>query len=419
MAIQHLSADEFSEILKTYLTPSGSIKTPERLFGRTKQIVQIQRALSSEGRQVLIHGDRGVGKTSLALTAAYLVNASSSIPIYTVCGGTDTFETLIASIGRRALNPEDHVETHGSAGGKSAGILGINFGLQHKQKPKKQIAAPTTINDALEIVRYIDKISDGTRVVVVDEMERISSRSEREKFAEFIKNLPEISDKVKFVFCGIGSTIEELLGAHPSAGRILENIELPKLHHSDLWSIIDGVAKKLKLSIESEMLVRIGQLSDGFPHYVHLVGETLFWSVFDDEEILKEVKARHFRAGIRGGLERAEGTLRQQYNAATMKTKHTQDYEEALWALADTSSTRRQLSEVYDWSYKRITRKRLRGMLTKEQLNQRLLALRKDSHGSVLVGHGSGWYSFRENILRGYVRLKAENEGVELGKDVR
>jgi hypothetical protein len=102
-----------------------------------------------------------------------------------------------------------------------------------------------------------------------------------------------------------------------------------------------------------------------------------------------------------------------------MKTKHTQDYEEALWALADTSSTRRQLSEVYDWSYKRITRKRLRGMLTKEQLNQRLLALRKDSHGSVLVGHGSGWYSFRENILRGYVRLKAENEGVELGKDVR
>lgn len=103
-----------------------------------------------------------------------------------------------------------------------------------------------------------------------------------------------------------------------------------------------------------------------------------------------------------------------------MKTKNTSDYEEALWALADTTSDRRQLSEVYDFSYKRImlTRKN-RDSLSKERFNQRLLALRKEGHGSVVVGYGSGWFGFRENILRGYVRLTAEKAGVELGRDIR
>jgi hypothetical protein len=103
---------------------------------------------------------------------------------------------------------------------------------------------------------------------------------------------------------------------------------------------------------------------------------------------------------------------------ATRKTKNTDDYEEALWALADKTSDRRQLTNIYDVSYTKVMAKRpRRPKLSKEKLNQRLLSLKKDSHGNIVVGYGSGWFSFRENIMRGYVRLDAENKDIPIGVD--
>lgn len=298
----------------------------------------------------------------------------------------------------------------------------MGFGGTYKPGERRtpKFDAPTSMNDALEIVRYLGSEGPFRRIVVIDEMERIGSANERAKFAEFIKNLPEMDpdNRVKFIFCGIATTVDELIGAHPSAGRILEPIELLKLHHDDLWKIIESVADKLNVTVDRNILLRIGQLSDGFPHYVHLVGESMFWGMYDDHDVVACATRLHFDEGIKSALVRAEPALRNQYDRATMKTKNTEDYEEALWALADTTSYKRQLTEIYDYSYKRIMQKRLgRNALPKDKFNQRLLVLRKEGHGSVVVGYGAGWFGFRENIIRGYVRLRAEHNGVELGKE--
>jgi hypothetical protein len=253
-------------------------------------------------------------------------------------------------------------------------------------------------------------------VIVIDEMERIESADEKEKFAEFIKNIPELSDNVRFIFCGIGHDLTELLQAHASAGRILETIKLERLHHSDLWQIITAVAEKLGVTVQRDALIRIGQVSDGFPHYVHLIGESLFWKMFDDPDIVSMSGPTHYKAGIEGALQRTEAILRAQYDKATQKTRNTADYEEALWALADSTADRRQITEIYESSYTRIAAKRARVRLARDTLNQRYLSLRKDSHGRIVVGFGSGWFAFRENIMRGYVRLRAEHESVDLGR---
>jgi hypothetical protein len=46
-----MTDDRLKEVLAENLTPSKSIQTPERLFGRTKTLTAIDRALSSPGRQ--------------------------------------------------------------------------------------------------------------------------------------------------------------------------------------------------------------------------------------------------------------------------------------------------------------------------------------------------------------------------------
>ncbi len=161
-------------------------------------------------------------------------------------------------------------------------------------------------------------------------MERIDAAAEREKFAEFIKNIPELGADVRFIFCSIAHDVDELLQSHPSAGRILETIHLERLKHSDLWQILMVVAKKLGVELQMETLIRISQVGDGFPHYVHLIGESLFWSMFDDPEVVTKSGPPHFKAGIEGALQRTEASLRAQYDKATQKYRNTADYQEAL-----------------------------------------------------------------------------------------
>jgi len=49
--------------------------------------------------------------------------------------------------------------------------------------------------------------------------------------------------------------------------------------------------------------------------------------------------------------------------------------------------------------------------------SDRLNKLKTARHGGIIVPKGAGWYEFKENIVRGYVRLRAESEGVHLGAE--
>jgi hypothetical protein len=94
---------------------------------------------------------------------------------------------------------------------------------------------------------------------------------------------------------------------------------------------------------------RADHRSDGFPHFVHLIGDAMFWAIFHDLEPVMVAGLQHFRAVIEGALERSDALLRGQYDKATQKTKNTDDYQEALWAAADTTSDRRRLQGIYEY----------------------------------------------------------------------
>jgi len=73
---------------------------------------------------------------------------------------------------------------------------------------------------------------------------------------------------------------------------------------------------------------------------------------------------------------------------------------------------------VYEKSYVRILESRpTQKMLSKRVFSDRLNKLKTAAHGEIIVSKGAGWYEYRENIVRGYVRLRAESEGVQLGAE--
>lgn len=418
ITIKGITDGQIHQILGEHLTPSHWIDKVERLLGREKYIKQIERAFASQGRNAFIYGDRGVGKTSLAVTAAKLHNYKKDHYIYVPCGETTSFSDVMLAVANTTIPIKKRLGQSNWTAGVNVGVAGIgNVGANYTAGNAAPVTRPMNVVEALDILRFVSAQSGGRRIIVIDELDRLRRSDDKLLFSELIKNAASLEADIRFIFCGIGRDIEEILGAHPSSGRYFEPIELERLHHNFLWDIIKPVAAIMGVVVEQETLMRVGILSDGFPHFVHLIGQCIFWAMHDDTLEVSKCERRHFEAGIKGALEKTENWLRMAYQRATEKTKNKVEYEEALWALADKAETRRQMSDIYERSYKRLMRNRPGKLLSQDVLNQRLLTLRGDNHGNIVIGHGSGWYSFRENVLRGYVRLKAESEGVELTPD--
>src|ERR1700679_2099637 len=140
---------------------------------------------------------------------------------------------------------------------------------------------------------------------------------------------------VRFLFCGIGRTLDELIGSHLSADRAISPFELEPLTHDARWAIIENAAARLSVEVPREFVIRIGQISDGFPYYVHLIGEYIFWDIFEHLSISDRANSDDFHSAVKRAIEKAQASLRNAYHNATQKTKNSSDYEEALWAIRE------------------------------------------------------------------------------------
>ena len=324
-------------------------------MGRERLLTQIRRALLSPGRHVFIYGERGVGKTSLARTGRIAALDNKNF-IYLPCGERTTFFEVIGAVGNSVVDLEKRIGSQGRGLGIGINLPGGIGGANFSRSPSasEALPVPTTMTEAFDLLRYVRTKLQGQIIVGVDELDRVEGATEKNLFAELLKNVGSQVDDVRFILCGIGANVDEVLGQHLSTGRMFEPVEVNKLSYDKLWQIIGDAAEPLGVSIDSGYLLRIGIISDGFPHFVHLIGECLLYAMHDDAESVIKCERRHFEIALREALQKAEPSLRNIYRMATEKTKNKLDYEEALWALADRTATRRQIKDIYDNSYLRI-----------------------------------------------------------------
>ncbi len=392
---------------------------PVRLVGRKLKLRDISRALNSPGRSVFIFGERGVGKSSLALTAAQDLYERRRAILRVVCGAEDSFATVVQAIARAIQDYKGKPDAGSRQQSKPASKM------REKSQPAavqsitfSEIPPPSSIDEALYIIRNVLAGRPDDVVIIIDEFERIASDGERQKLAEFIKNTPTLGARIKFIVCGAAVDLTDLVGHHPSVGRIIEPVELERLTHDDLSAIVLGAAAELKLEVPAEILDRIAEISDGLPSYVHLIGDSLFWNVFDDEAIVKRVSLEHFQAGIQDSLRRAEAALSRLYEVATNRDPELVDSEEVLWALADVSANQRHVEDIYENSYLPVMACRPgRSKLDRETMTNRLRTLKDKAHGAIVDCYGSSQehWGFSNGVMRGYVRLRAQKNGIAIG----
>jgi hypothetical protein len=100
-------------------------------------------------------------------------------------------------------------------------------------------------------------------LVIIDEFDRIESEDVKAKFADLIKRMHDMRVGVRFILCGIGATLDQLIAQHLSSSRPIHPVQLDLLPHDARWEIVRKAAEKLGYEVTQNQIVRIGQISDG------------------------------------------------------------------------------------------------------------------------------------------------------------
>lgn len=405
--------NSFAERLVYALSPAQPIRTIELLRGRERELETIRRALIMPGRHIFVYGDRGVGKSSLARTAAYQYQSADAEPITVSAGKGDTLASVIANVVHEALKRSRLQRTKENKVG-SLSFGGISLGVGKEITQLDILDQIRTTSDAVALLSEAAGLHSKMPIVVVDEFDQIESMEERNKFAALIKQIGDQDVPIKFIFTGVGSSLQQLLGAHQSAYRQLETVELDRLGWDGRREIALHAAHKFGLDLDNNIAWRLAAVSDGFPSFVHLIVEKMLWEAYSDEKVVETLGHRQYLPGLRAAINSIVAELRMPYEKAVLhRAAH---FEAIVWATADGEDLFRPIADMYE-SYKVVCRKRFEDeVMSRPKFAEHLRSLRTAGYGNVLeaVPNRKGWYTYHEKMLRGYVRMQAEAGGVEL-----
>jgi hypothetical protein len=404
--------ERFSKVLYTHLSPTRPVQSEENLHGRAQQLRQIDQALCSPGRSIFIYGDRGIGKSSIAQTVAHAHQSARHEPIILGCEAKTTFAQIIGNVLSLLREPDGKSTLSGSA---KLGFKGFGLELAGKREPSvRPDLSDLSINVAVRVLKEAAARRSGTTVAVIDEFDRITGDDERTHFADFIKQIGDQELGVKFIFCGVADSLDKLLGAHESAFRYIAGISIARLPWEARYEIIDQASNALGVTVSDHPRFRIAAISDGFPHFVHLVSEKLFWEMLsDDQQRVRPTKA-NYQAAVSAAVHGIEQHLKKTYDKATIRGSG--EYEHILWAVADHGDLDRNTESMFQ-SYLRVAASMASDPLDRDAFVARLSVLKSDSCGRILQSERRGFYRYREGMMRGYVRLRAEERGIELNTD--
>jgi Cdc6-like AAA superfamily ATPase len=402
----------FGKALHVKLSPSDAIQTPELLRGRTHQLSEIRQALFSAGRQIFIYGDRGVGKTSLAQTVAFQQQSSERNPILVGCAPNSTCFSIACDIAREAFPTDPRMAKQTKQNGMSLSFKGA--GAESKiSEEKGDFKLPESLNEAVRLLDYVAQNHSKQTVVVIDEFDQIKNKDEQNMFANLVKQIADKKVGVTLIFCGIGASLDDLFNAHLSAPRYFHPVKLERLSYEARFEIIDSAADHLGITVDDATRWRIPMISDGFPHYIHLVCEKLFWKVYREKNGGR-VSGDLFEQALAAAAEALEPELKKPYEKATKKYSNVR--EPILWAAADGDSFQRPSREIWQ-SYQRIMEELGEEPIDRTKFNNHMNNMKKTSSGSVLKGSRAGWYEYDEKVVRGYARLRAIQRGILLERE--
>lgn len=313
----HLIA-EISELF----SPSAPIERHQLLSGRERQVQRVFESIATRGQHVVIFGERGVGKTSLANAVDDLLATGSvdrrRLVAKVNCSEDDSFASLWRKVFARIRFQVDTGEqTIGFRGTPVIEIRSAADSLRDNDNPSPY-----------DIARVLESI--GESVIILDEFDRYGDTSGR--MSDLIKMLSDESVRCTLILVGVAQTIDDLLREHASIARAINQISMPRMSYHELEQIIDKAVDGLTFSIDPNAKSRIVLLSLGLPHYTHVLGKASTLHALEHRRTT--ITVDDVTQGIQAAVQEGQQSIRQAYQTATASPRKDTLFKQVLLACA-------------------------------------------------------------------------------------
>jgi hypothetical protein len=382
-----------NEVVNVF-TPAAPVRTREFFTGRLDQLLSIENTINEVGRHALIYGERGVGKTSMVNILGQIFE--NVFVVRVPADSSDTYGTLWRKVFRRILMVDARQEA------------GFTAGVKEKVSRLSESVDIEEL-DPDEVVTTLDGI-DFKLVVVIDEFDRLASEDARRLVADTIKSFSDAGSDVTVVIVGVAHDVDELIGEHPSIERNIRQIPMPRMSRSELSEILDKGFAELQLMLPSDIRDRIVALSQGFPHYAHLLGKYTAMEAIEAEHVV--VTPDDFEYAIVAAIEDTHESIRSAYQTATITTSKDSIFPAVLLAAAlapeDEHGTFRATDMVEP--LREITGK----PYDVPNFTYNLGKLASTERGEILekVGGYRPRYRFKNPLMKPYILMKGFTDGL-------
>ena len=297
-------------------SPSRPINENDLFAGRTVQVGKMLEAVLEAGKHVILFGEAGVGKTSLAKIFSSLFPATARhVLLYREqADPSDDFSSLWKKVFK-----DVHVNATRDDG--TAAMTPLAAFYEGDIKP----------DDVRRELEAIFKPSD-IPIVIIDEYNKVDDPLCHTLMANTIKALSDYSVNVTVVLVGVADNINELLGEHPSIQRCIEQVPMPRMSPNERKEILDKIVPRLGMKLDGDALWKIVNLSRGLPSYVHALGLYAAQAAIARKSLM--ILESDVDAAIKRVLEKSEESIQEDYSKATHSNRTDNLYRQVLLACA-------------------------------------------------------------------------------------
>jgi len=366
--------------------------------GRESQIADVVNACLQRGQHVVIFGERGAGKTSLANAVGQVLRTKFMMPS---CGTINCDQTTTFASLWRSIFSEIPIS-------RSAPISRTQSGPDRTQDTFAQYLPESVTPHSVRTVLQ----GRGKFLIIVDEVDRIKDRSITTLLADTIKSLSDHAVDTTLVLVGVAESVETLIAEHESVQRALIQVHLPRMSQAEIESIIAVGLAAAGMTVEQNAKRRIYRLSQGLPYYAHLLG--MHAALTAASQGRSEIGIDDTHQALRQALKHAQQSIADDYERAITNSEETL-YRWVLLACAIASTDRHGYftagNVVAPMSV--LMKRDCQVFLFSRHLN----AFCEDKYGPVLqrtaIAHGYK-YKFKNAALQPYIIMKGLEAGIVL-----
>jgi len=312
--ISEVDADAKRFEANQLFTPSAPIAIAELFVGRQPQATKIVDAVGERGRHVILFGERGVGKSSLAQIIPFFIPHRAQVVrhIRVQAFSGDTFSIVAKRI--FAAMPFDIEMDDGRRVHNVSEFYDSEINIDHflaAMKLFKESELP---------------------IIVIDEFNEIEDDDVSTILSNILKALSDTGSNVTIIIVGVADNVTDLVEKHESIERCVEEIQMPRMIVEERREVLERRLSRLGMNISGDGKWKIINLSKGLPAYVHALGKFAAYSALRERRI--DITEDDVDNAISEVVQSSQQTIKHAYEEATRSNQARALFRHALTACA-------------------------------------------------------------------------------------